>query len=199
MAVGDGATHYETLGVSQKATPEEIKAAFRKLSLETHPDLNQETHGCGTKFKNIANAHSILSSKSERLKYDRQLQEDVIWGRGKSGFTNRGDGFYGGGNFRRPGQRPPKPGMHVAMETISNPRYIIMGLAGFAGVACLGAMLGGVSSNRPVYHFNEPLVEAWKNPTTGKWEQPAPWDPTYRKLQPKLEMVPREKVRQRIR
>jgi curved DNA-binding protein CbpA len=189
-------THYETLGVSKKASQEEIKAAFRKLSLETHPDLKKES-SCADKFKQIANAHSILSSPNERRKYDRELQEELMWGRGQPGFNRQHD-FYNSNNIRRPGHRP-KPGMHVAMETLSNPRYVFMGMAGFAGVAFLGALLGGSTSNRPEYHHHEPLVEAWKNPKTGQWEQPAPWDPVYRQLKPKLEMVPREKVRQRIR
>jgi hypothetical protein len=196
-------THYETLGVSKGATQEEIKAAFRKLSLETHPDLNKET-SCEETFKNIANAHSILSNPNDRRRYDLQLQEDAMW-RGGRGFpvhhhhhhTNR---FYEGGNFHRPGHyRPPKPAMHVVMETLSNPRYIFLGVAGFGGMAVLGAMLGGISSSRPEYHYHEPLVEAWKNPQTGSWEQPAPWDPVYQKLQPKLEMVPRGQVRRRNR
>lgn len=188
-------THYDTLGVPKGATPEEIKAAFRKLSLETHPDLNKDT-SCSETFKRIANAHSVLSSAVERRQYDRQLQEEAMW-RGHS--SNNGN-FYGGGNFHhRPGRRQPKPGMHVVMETLSNPRYILLGVAGFGGMALVGSLLGGLSSNRPAYHHEEPMVEAWQNPHTGRWEQPAPWDPLYQKLRPKLEMVPREKVRRRVR
>jgi hypothetical protein len=44
---------------------------------------------------------------------------------------------------------------------------------------------------------SDEVVEAWKNPDTGFWEQPAPWDPAYRRLQPKLELVPKHQVRQR--
>jgi hypothetical protein len=200
-----GRTHYETLGVSKGATQEEIKSAFRKLSLETHPDLNKET-SCGETFKRIANAHSTLSNPSERRVYDRQLQEDTMWrgGRGFSGHHHRHhhdpNRFYGGDNFYRSRRhRPAKPAIHVVMETLSNPRYVFLGVAGFGGVAVLGAMLGDMSSSRPEYHYHEPLVEAWMNPQTGNWEQPAPWDPDYQKLQPTLEMVPRGKVRQRNR
>mmetsp|Transcript_11482 Transcript_11482/g.18444 ORF Transcript_11482/g.18444 Transcript_11482/m.18444 type:complete len:196 (+) Transcript_11482:194-781(+) len=193
-----GSTHYETLGVQKNATQEEIKAAFRKLSKETHPDLNKETHACGEKFKQIANAHSVLSSPAERRKYDRQLQEAAMW-RGTTAAGRSGDQFYGGGNFSRQRGGRQKPGMHIAMETLSHPRFILMSVAGFAGVAFLGSMLGGVSSKRPEYHYHEPMVEAWQNPNTGHWETPAPWDPIYRQQKPKLEMVPRERVRQRFR
>ena len=40
------------------------------------------------------------------------------------------------------------------------------------------------------------MVEAWKNPTTGQWETPAPWNPMYRKLKPELHLVPRKDVKQ---
>jgi hypothetical protein len=43
------------------------------------------------------------------------------------------------------------------------------------------------------------MVEAWRNPITEQWEQAAPWDPTYRRLKPTLELVPREMVRSRTR
>ncbi len=193
-------THYETLGVSPQATLEEIKVAFRKKSLETHPDL-QKASSCSETFKQIANAHSVLSSPISRKEYDRQLQEEVMWrGRGRQewrGNSTRGDGYYGArGNVHHPSRR--KPGLHVAMETLSNPRYMTLGvMMGLAGVTVLGSLLGSVSSSRPAYHssYQEPMVEAWKNPHTGHWEQPAPWDPLYRKLQPKLEKVPRGQVR----
>jgi hypothetical protein len=89
------------------------------------------------------------------------------------------------------------------METLTHPRYVVLGLLGFGAVAVAGAALGGLSSKRPQYdhphhHYGaEPMVEAWRNPSTGRYEQPAPWDPIYRQLRPKLEMIPREKVQKR--
>jgi hypothetical protein len=87
--------------------------------------------------------------------------------------------------------------MHAAMETLQNPLHILMGVAGFAGVLALASFLGGVSSRQPMHQHQSAMVEAWMNPKTGKWEQPAPWDPAYRKMQPKLELVSREKVQRR--
>ena len=177
---GNNTTHYETLGVSKMASQDEIKKVFRELSMKFHPDLNKE-HSCGEKFKAIANAHSILSSPIERKNYDNMLAEDSLWKRGM------------GNRRRHPRGRPPKPTGHVVMETLSNPRYFVAGVAAFGGVALLGSLLGGLSSKRPEYH-EEALVEAWKNPTTGRFEQPAPWDKEYQRIQPKLTKVPREKV-----
>lgn len=183
--------HYDTLCVPKKASQDEIKSAFRKLSLETHPDLNQDNDG--EQFKGIAEAHSILSSPRERMKYDRQLLDASMWRRP----SPTGGGFYGGDNIRRPGARPPPRGMHVAMQTISHPRYIVLGIVAFGSLA---ALLGSFTSKRPdvqLHGHGASMIEAWHNPSTKQWEQPAPWDPLYRKLQPQLKFMPREKVRQR--
>lgn len=186
MNFGGKATHYETLGVSKDASQDEVKRNFRELSLKFHPDLNKE-HSCAEKFKAIANAHSVLSSPKERQKYDRLLAEDLVWKRGTD-YHRRGNNFSGARRW------PPKPAGHVVIETLTNPRYFLLGVAGFGAVALLGSLLGGVSSKRPEYHNQETLVEAWKNPATGRYEQPAPWDREYQRLKPKLEMVPRGKV-----
>lgn len=183
-------THYETLGISKDASQDEIKRTFRRLSLKFHPDLNRE-HSCGERFKVIANAHTVLANPTERKRYDRRLMEDIMWKRGTD-HRHRGANNFSGTDGRY--RRPPKPAGHVVMETLTNPRYFMVGLIGFGGVAVLGSLLGGVSSKRPEYHYKEPLVEAWKNPLTGRYEQPAPWDKEYQRIKPKLELVPRDKV-----
>jgi curved DNA-binding protein CbpA len=186
--------HYDVLGVPRQATHEEIKAAFRKLSFEHHPDVAKESNG--EIFKAIANAHSVLSNPNERRRYDRQLEERTMWR--QPGYRPPGEGgdWYGRDHhFRRPTTGTNKRGMHVAMDTLTHPRYVIMGIAGFGTIFMLASFLGGISSKQPQYHHHSStLVEAWKNPSTGRWEQPAPWDPVYRQLKPKLELVPREKV-----
>jgi curved DNA-binding protein CbpA len=191
-----GKTHYQILDVPNDAKTDEIRKSYLEKSLKYHPDLNKE-HSCGEKFKFISNAHSVLSCTLERHKYDRQLLEDTMWRKGmdhhqRGGSGSRGGNFYGNGNLNN--HRRPKPGLHVAMETLSNPRYMLYGIIGFGSVALLGSMMGGISSKRPEYHHQEALVEAWKNPATGRYEQPAPWDKNYQRIQPKLEMVPRGKV-----
>jgi curved DNA-binding protein CbpA len=185
--------HYDTLGLSKTVTQEEIKAAFRRLSMATHPDVAKDADG--EAFKAIAEANSILSNPNERLKYDRQLQEASMWRRVGGRAPGSGGDFYGGDNLRRPGAR--KPPMHAVMETLSNPRYVILGAVAFGSIFMLSAMLGGVTSKQRDYHHHSNMVEAWKNPNTGRWEQPAPWDPLYRQLKPKLELIPRERVQRR--
>ena len=184
--------HYDVLGVSKQATLEEIKTALRKLSFEHHPDVAKDADG--ERFKAISNAHSVLSNANERRRYDRELMERTMWRQpGYRPPPGEGGDWYGRDNLRRP-TGSTRRGMGVAMETLTHPRYIIIGMAGFGGIFLLASFLGGISSRQPQLHHHSALVEAWKNPKTGRWEQPAPWDPVYRELKPTLELVPREKV-----
>ncbi|HEC1752781.1 TPA: J domain-containing protein [Campylobacter lari] len=61
---------YETLGVSQNASADEIKKAYRKLARQYHPDINKEADA-EEKFKEINAAYEILSDEKKRAQYDR--------------------------------------------------------------------------------------------------------------------------------
>jgi DnaJ family protein A protein 2 len=61
---------YETLGVQKTASSEEIKKAYRKLSLEYHPDRNNGSDESTEKFKKISTAYEILGDPDQRNKYD---------------------------------------------------------------------------------------------------------------------------------
>ena len=61
---------YEVLGVSRNATPEEIKKAYRKLALETHPDRNKGDKQAEEKFKEVGRAWEILSDPKKKAEYD---------------------------------------------------------------------------------------------------------------------------------
>jgi DnaJ-class molecular chaperone len=105
-------THYETLGVPDKATPDEIKKAYRRLASQHHPDKGGDTK----KFQEIQTAYDVVSDANRRQQYD--MERHV--GTGNAGFQwhtgNIDDifknfGFGGGdpfGQFRHPQQRRNK-------------------------------------------------------------------------------------------
>ena len=78
---------YEILGVSKTATDKEIKAAYRKLALQHHPDKNKGDKETEKKFGEINAAYEVLSDDKKRKQYD---QFGGIPGQG---------GFPGGGGF----------------------------------------------------------------------------------------------------
>lgn len=60
---------YQVLGIGRDATDEEIKAAYRKLAREHHPDVNGSPQA-EDRFKEIAGAYEILSDPEKRARYD---------------------------------------------------------------------------------------------------------------------------------
>jgi molecular chaperone DnaJ len=63
--------YYKTLGVGKNATEEEIKKAYRKLARQYHPDRNPGDKKAEERFKEISQAHDVLSDADKRKEYDR--------------------------------------------------------------------------------------------------------------------------------
>ena len=82
--------YYKTLGIEKNATAEEVKAAFRRLALEHHPDRG----GNSEKFKEANEAYQVLSDPSKRTQYDR-FGSVPDGAQGFNGFN--GQGFNGQG------------------------------------------------------------------------------------------------------
>lgn len=78
--------YYETLGISRSATSDEIKKAYRQMALKFHPDRNPGNKESEERFKEAAEAYSILIDPEKRSIYDR-LGHDGLRGEGFSGFT----------------------------------------------------------------------------------------------------------------
>lgn len=127
--------YYEVLGVSRTATPDEIKKAYRKRALDSHPDRNPGDAEAEARFKEAAEAYEVLSNADKRARYDRfgragvngqtgpaggftdisdifAAFSDIFGGAGDSRF---GDGF-GGGRQRRRGQGRPGTDLRVRLS-----------------------------------------------------------------------------------
>jgi molecular chaperone DnaJ len=63
--------YYEVLAVTRTATDQEIKSAYRRLAVKYHPDKNPNDAGAEEKFKEAAEAYSVLSDPEQRKRYDR--------------------------------------------------------------------------------------------------------------------------------
>ena len=97
------ADHYETLGVSREATPEEIKKAYRKLARQLHPDVNPSEEA-SERFKGVTHAYDVLSDPEQRQNYDMGGGQN-----GGAGFGDIFETFFGSGGFGGAGQRGPRP------------------------------------------------------------------------------------------
>jgi len=101
--------YYEVLGVDKNASAEEIKKAYRKKAIQYHPDRNPDNKEAEEKFKEAAEAYSVLSDSQKKSRYDQFGHAGVNGGAGGfSGggmnmediFSNFGDvfgNFFGGG------------------------------------------------------------------------------------------------------
>ncbi len=99
-----GKDYYQILGISEKASPEEIKKAYRRLAKKYHPDANPNDTAAAERFKEVSEAHSVLSDPEQRKQYDTMRKFGSFaggaksWaGRGPGGGTSRVEDFDFGG------------------------------------------------------------------------------------------------------
>jgi DnaJ family protein B protein 4 len=94
---------YEILGVTESASQEEIKKAYRKLSLQYHPDRNNNSPESTAKFQSISAAYETIGDDDKRRQYDMQskMQFGMPGGMGMPfGMPGGGGGMsFGGGGM----------------------------------------------------------------------------------------------------
>jgi len=130
--------YYEVLDVQKNATADEIKKAYRKKALQYHPDRNPGDKEAEEKFKEAAEAYSVLSDENKRARYDRfgfagaqgqdfsgasmndifgqfgDILSDLFGGGFGGGFSGFSSGF--GGGFGGGGQRPVYRGSNLRLK-----------------------------------------------------------------------------------
>ncbi len=117
------ADYYELLGLNRGATVAELKAAYRRLAREHHPDANNGDTSSEAIFKEISEAYAVLSDPEARERYDRFGHNGVKAGAGGFDFDLGSifDSFFGhdpfgGSNRRGPAGPPPGDDQEVVVR-----------------------------------------------------------------------------------
>jgi len=92
--------YYDILGVSENASQDEIKKAYRKLAKKYHPDRRGGDKAAEEKFKDISEAYSVLSDPEKRKQYDMMRKNPFATGEGMGGFDFGDFAGTGPGGFR---------------------------------------------------------------------------------------------------
>jgi DnaJ-class molecular chaperone len=129
--------YYEVLGVPRAATQKEISSAFRKLARKYHPDLNKDDKQAEARFKELSEAHEVLSDTDKRKLYDEFGEQ---WAAAQAAGVQPGQG-----GARRPGGAGPR--VEYRTVTPEDMEDLFGDQGGFGDI--FGSIFGGATRGRP--------------------------------------------------
>jgi len=150
--------YYKILGVNKDASEKEIKKAFRRLARQYHPDVNPDDAQAEERFKEINEAHEVLSDPEKRSKYD-QLGAD--WQRWQQRGGRPGDFDWGQWTAGRPGER-----VHVRYGTPEDLQDLFGGGSPFSDFfsQIFGGMGGGPTTGGFQYEMRPQRGRDYEQP-----------------------------------
>ena len=142
--------HYRTLGLTQTATAEEIKTAYRKLARKFHPDANGGDGYFAAMFLDVKQAYEILSDPRQRAVYDQRVREIIRKKRSATASTQPTD------RPRRPNDAPNapsdskyNPATQSWMDRVKASKIYIRSRYVFIWIMCLLPFIGLTANGWP--------------------------------------------------
>lgn len=152
---GDRRCFYAILSVSKSASPSEIKKAYYNKALQLHPDQAKD-EASKLEYLKVAEAFEVLSCPKKRPLYDSLHATE----------------WHPPEQEDRRERREHKSGPPTAAELLLGPRSL-----GLVLVALVLSVFFSPQKKKTTDGF---VDACWRNPATGRWEPPAPWDPAYK-------------------
>nr|HEX4316235.1 J domain-containing protein [Kofleriaceae bacterium] len=163
--MSEQATHYDVLGVTRDAPPEAIKASYRRLAKELHPDHHPGDVKKEQRFKAVTAAYDVLSDPDRRQAYDSRLDHEARAAEQRRATeaelqaTEQARRF--AEEFARVQRQPPPapPPAPATPNTTTFPWFdIVVGIAALGGIAALA-----YANATPSSHW-DPVVQRRRGP-----------------------------------
>ncbi len=162
--------YYGILNVSPEASSEEIKRAYRKLALETHPDRNPNDVGAEERFKKISEAYGVLSDTRKRAQYDQFRQLGGLH-QGMGGTSQQGFGYSQEEIFRDFFKNRQSQDVFAEMQKEFqrmgfrfDDRFMNRLFFGDRGIFFQGLFWGGPGSGTRVFRYGRPAQPGQMDP-----------------------------------